>query len=249
MIIYILPTCCITCYYAGDTAADLLGTIYLLALIVIYDIYEFGYIQNDTKTVEHDEHPTLRLANDDLLFYKRNQGKVWLCRSIIAMVALAILYTAVGEEKAGFSIFMLLMIGLLGSFLIYNANQGKWKIFVHFILVCIRFMAFPFLLSGRVYLEPSFWFLIVVFPLPNLIERSSEAKFNIPFVQRLIGGRKNIDRFRVYYYLLAGVGVSLLTVFDRRYLIICVLMVYFFIYRLLIFLKLSLAKERRYSDA
>ena len=42
------------------------------SIIVVYNFYEIGYIQNDTETIKRESNPTLRVSKDELEYYEEN---------------------------------------------------------------------------------------------------------------------------------------------------------------------------------
>ena len=65
-IYYILPTLYYFLYCFGYSLCGIL--IYLVSLLLLYNLYEVGYIQNDTETVQKERQPSLRLYVYNLRF-------------------------------------------------------------------------------------------------------------------------------------------------------------------------------------
>ena len=48
------------------------------SIIVVYNFYEIGYIQNDTETIKRESNPTLRVSKDELEYYGKYKAKISL---------------------------------------------------------------------------------------------------------------------------------------------------------------------------
>lgn len=47
------------------------------SIIVVYNFYEIGYIQNDTETIKRESNPTLRVSKDELEYYEENKWYIY----------------------------------------------------------------------------------------------------------------------------------------------------------------------------
>ena len=67
--IYIIPTLLVfLSFYEKGMFSFLLC--YFLSVMLVYNYYEIGYIQNDTETIKKENNPTLRLTMIQLQYYK-----------------------------------------------------------------------------------------------------------------------------------------------------------------------------------
>ena len=113
-------------------------------------------------------------------------------------------------------------------------------------MVIIRYWAiilyFPISLSFMCY-------LLLLFPVLNLLERSSESRFHIPYISYLIADRNDIPLFRVKYYLTLLFLMLILEFFTEIPLVILFLSFYFFSYRIIVyfFMKKKIIKHIDYS--
>lgn len=206
-IIYILPTFYI---YQADTSFALSNiVIYVLAIIAIYSMYEIGYIQNDTETTKAETKPTLRLTKEDQLHYSQFKLHIYFFRfftSIIAVVALLFFDNLLFNQVLCFGIGCLCILAL---YQIYNRIRNVWNIVIHFFLVVLRFTLF-LVLAHRSWSWIDWTLLLFIFPIPNLIERGIESKFNFRVSHWLIKDQFSFAQFRIKYYglllmLLGGV--------------------------------------------
>jgi len=53
------------------------------SIIVVYNFYEIGYIQNDTETIKRESNPTLRVSKDELEYYEENKWYIYIARIVI----------------------------------------------------------------------------------------------------------------------------------------------------------------------
>ena len=213
-------------FNSGMSFDDLISV--SMAVIATYSLYELGYLQNDSVTIENERSPTLRLTGPEISLVKRLRVSILIVRLGISLFFLWMIYHL---GQSGFSAFLLTLVIIAVVFPVYNRTRGKINMPLHFILVCCRFCG-PALL---VYPAPMFLFyLVLAFPILNLIERSAEPRYDIkwirwaPFVTL-----SNQHSGRPIYYLLAcfaWLAICLVVPID---LLTGLLFVYFFLYRLL----------------
>lgn len=167
---------------------------YFLSVMLVYNYYEIGYIQNDTETIKKENNPTLRLTMIQLQYYKSHFILIYSSRIFWGILLSLLLYLL----SDSVSYFICSSILLLLLYQVYNNVRNRFTLFLHFLLVIIRYWAiilyFPISLSFMCY-------LLLLFPVLNLLERSSESRFHIPYISYLIADRNDIPLFRVKYYL------------------------------------------------
>lgn len=198
---------------------------YTLSFLHTYNLYEIGYIINDTETIKREKKPTLRLSHIELDYYYNKRRKIYLARLITSLIISLIL---LNSYQTPF-IYILYSWLIIPFYLIYNNIRNILNLPLHFILVTLRYTA-PLILS--ITFTPSMFFIIIlIFPFINLIERSSEKRFNIKI---LIKKREFIQRIRFLYYLLILLFIITLQIcgyqLPNYFLIITI---YMFLYRLL----------------
>jgi hypothetical protein len=197
----------------------------LISMIIIYAIYEIGYIANDTFTVEQEKNPTLRLSKGEISWVKRHWFKIIGARLTIAT---ALLGAVSSLETSGFFQFCLSLLFMGITFYIYNQTRGIVNIPVHFVLVVCRFCG-PCML-----VMPDLMFLgftILAFPLINLIERGAEPRYHVHWLQRLVFSNQRSGRW--LYYLIASflwLGFAIAMGIDIK---TAALLVFLFVYRLI----------------
>lgn len=199
----------------------------LCIIVVIYSLYEVGYIYNDAETIKNEINPTLRLCSQDLIYYEKNKYRIYLFRILIAL-GLCLWY-AIYYDK--YDVFLTWFI--LPVFLYYNLIRNRFNLILHFILVALRFSLPFYVLSSNII---CFIASLLLFPLINLIERCSENRFNLCFFQGLLLSNKTSGRY-VYYFCIAIFLLPFCIIYNQVYPILFVC-IYFLLFRLFS-LKLS----------
>ena len=197
----------------------------LLAFAATYCLYELGYLQNDTVTVDHEDNPTLRLNRGE----KDRVKQLWV--SILATrvsTCLAILMTIYQLNPAGALAYVLSLLTIVVVFPVYNLTRGKINVPLHFILVCCRFCGPALLIIPD---ATFFIYLVLAFPLINLIERGAEGRYGIVWLQKFIFSNRASGRYW-YYLLVTLLWAASCFIFDID-LQTTWLFIYFFLYRFL----------------
>lgn len=70
--------------------------LYLLAVLFVYNLYEIGYIENDTETIKREENPTLRLSVRQLNFYYAHRWSVYVVKLAVSVVLTIMLTNVTG---------------------------------------------------------------------------------------------------------------------------------------------------------
>lgn len=230
VLIYIVPTFYIQHYLSECSFSSSLA-FFSIQLLLIYNSYELGYIQNDAETIKYEDKPTMRLDSAALGYYARNKTTIYIVRvlsSIVLVLSLSI-FKITKIEVFGFSL-SLLLINVI--FLIYNSVRSRWTLFYHFFLVTLRFLSFPVLFLGMSFvLSKEFFILIFLFPVPNLMERGGTARFNVKLLGAIKQSELNLASFRVAYYISLSLIILCVCHFYNEYHWILYLSCYYLLYR------------------
>lgn len=206
---------------------DYVGFNILCVIVVIYCLYEIGYIYNDTETIKNEINPTLRLCSNELDYYEKHKYRIYLVRILIAL-SLCLWY-AICYGK--YDIFLTWLI--LPVFLYYNLIRSRFNLILHFILVTLRFSLPFYILSSSIMF---FIASLLLFPLLNLIERCAENRFNLCFFQGFLLSNKTSGRY-IYYFLIA-IFLAPFCIMYNQLVSILFVCIYFLLFRLFS-LKLS----------
>lgn len=228
--VYLIPTCALAVIQSSCSLNAILFA--LLGVIMIYNFYEVGYIQNDTETIKKESSPSLRLTSAELIYYEKHKNLIYGLRLVIGIVLSCILMYTLSQPQ----VFLICVFSLLLIYQVYNRVRNRWNLFLHIFLISIRFCSLQLLFYPNinwVVLGCSFF----LYPLPNILERAAFPKYHISMMRCLIAGKANIPSFRVKYYSLmlitAIILVLILPGFDMW---LCVLFVYYLIIRIIFLL-------------
>ena len=206
-----------------------LGTI-----LVIYSVYEIGYMFNDSISEEYEINKTTRLSLNELNFFIIHKWYIVFFRILCAFI---ICLFIIGKLQA-----FILVPFILTTFYCYNTCNVRFRLILHFILVTTRYVS-PFILSVGFQL-PYIQYLILIFPLHNTIERLREDKFGFSLsVKKFFLFNTTSGRFAYYFllFLLSTVLYLNESYFDLSFIILCFL---FMIYRLFGMFFISFVKSQ-----
>lgn len=207
--IYLIPQIVLMHCFAHDVDKLILA----IAIILVNDLYEIGYIQNDAETIKKEKKPTMRLLTQELRFYERYKLLIYTLRLLIAMALSYVLLCH--YDFSLYSIIMIIVLGLLlPIYYLYNSMRNAWNLLILTILTSYRYIM-PLLLcvtSARIAIGAGIY-AYLMYPLPTIIQQCVMGKFDvkIKLVGKLfISDIKDRYSFRVKYYL----ALSLLFLFT-----------------------------------
>ncbi|WP_144413129.1 hypothetical protein [Pragia fontium] len=201
----------------------------MLAVTNIYCLYEAGYIQNDSETIKKEKNPTMRLSIEQLDFYSKYKTSIYVFR--FAFSAFLTILIAVNLSFGWFFCCIIWLIPFI--YLIYNSIRNRYNLLLHFFLVVIRFSSITLIFGFDL---KAFIFSVFLFPLLNILERLSEKRFNFKFFQDFLFSNKSSGRC-YYYFLLSVISVfNLLFYFSFGGVVFFSMALYYFVYRLAIYL-------------
>lgn len=198
----------------------------------VYAAYEMGYIWNDAETIKNEKKPTLRLSRGELRFYEESKYSVYLGR-ILLITALGGCIYFFNKEISMYYLANIIII--LALYAVYNNVRSLVNLPLHFMLVLSRYVL-PIIVLSQASWATAAW-LILVFPLINLIERCSEKRFNLEFFSKFYLANKGRGRY-VYYFI-----VSVLCVLFSAPTYISIVVLYMLLYRLLSFEVLAFVRK------
>lgn len=222
LLIYILPLTLIAIFY--NHTYNLF--IYLpAAFILVYSLYELGYIYNDVFTIKREKKPTLRLLPVQIHYIENNLSKIVTARLLISAIMISLLI----YSGANYLYITCLSFSILLTYTIYNSIRNRFNLLLHFILVNLRYTAIvaPFLTIYECII------VILLFPFLNLLERSSEDRFNFTLMKKFFISNKKEGR---YIYYLITTAIIFIT-YGNSYLLY--ISIYYFMYRLCSFYLLG----------
>lgn len=198
-----------------------------IAILLVYSAYDIGYIYNNAETIKNEDNPTFRFTELDLQFYEHHKTTIYALKILISLFLAFLLCYLYGYA---FSVWLLCIVILIGFFYIYNSTRGVSNFYLQFLLSFSRF-TFPLFILTH-YDLTAFVISILIFPLPNFLERTKIKKNNLPFTIH------NTALFRFFYYLVLLLLVMLFSFIMKIWslewpIFICG---YFFSYRTLFYI-------------
>lgn len=206
-IIYILPVIYFQ-YLAGYcTFSWQQGLLGMVGIGGVYDLYEWGYIRNDTETIKKEVAPTLRLTPREQVYYERNKAYILGFRFALQGLLGILLFFWVNRMAWGLYEMAVWMIG--GVFALYNRVRSRLSILLYFVLIVLRYIS-PLLLFLPFEKQDILFFLILIFPFNKTVEFASKPKYGFKWLIDTV--RSDLTRFRVvwYFFLLAVILTGIL---------------------------------------
>lgn len=227
--VYLVPQLIIMCYFAQ---CEMLWWIF--AIVVVLNLYEIGYIQNDAETIKKEINPTLRLSSGELKYYENNKAQIYGWRLFCGFVISYLFFIRGCSYVALFVLWFILPI-----YFLYNNLRNKWNFLILTILTFYRYLV-PVLLCITESL--SIWAYIYIYmsyPFPAILQQSVMGKFGIKIgvVEKyILPNYSNRYVFRIKYYFLLSILVLLSCVLYQISLIFVLLPMYYLAIRVALYL-------------
>lgn len=243
VIIYLIP---IFMFYiwniARVSASSFIALV--LAIILVNLIYENGYIQNDVWTTRRESKPTSRLSEVDSDFIYKHSFLIFSIRLLLFVALATALFMSVEFEY--FIQFVFGITLLQGIFYTYNLFRSRVNLYLILPLSYLRFYLPLFIIVS---LNENFYFLLSLFllyPVPKFLEFCKQPRYGMHLISKIVG---NIDRFRVFYYLLLTVVSAVLFYFSNvpHFDFLLFISIFYFLYRL--FGYLLIKRSARFNRA
>lgn len=239
IIIYILPVLYFSIYLQlniGGVAGIYNFIPALLYIVLIYTLYEIGYIENDTETIKKENNPTIRLNKHLMSYYEKNKYTIYTVRIIFGLILSGLIYILSNDRNS--IIALILAWVLLLTFYIYNQIRNMANLYLQILLVTLRYSSCQFLFFDN-FNWIVFLLSIFAFPLLSFIERASDVHVNRFYQKwaRLCVLNMGLFRFRVFYYGIANILLIPLYFLSFITLKEWVIFIYYLIYRIILYLK------------
>ena len=195
VLLYIMPTALYSALgFSGTPAVFAIN--YLLVLIAVFSLYEYGYIINDTLSILREDQPAIRLYEHNFAHFARWKSLILTARLSYAIIALGLLYLF-NEPTVHVVRVELAIVLMCLCFAVYNRWRNRYNAWFYPVLVCSRYVPFMLLYEQG---WPAYVLLFLSFPLLNAMERFSMPRYRWSFMKRLIPDENSKTRFRVAYY-------------------------------------------------
>lgn len=192
---------------------------FFIGMLYLYSFYEIGYIYNDCETIKKEKNPTLRISEKEEAFYEHNKYPIFMVRCCYAILFGCLLFffnTNIDLLVYGFL--------TLPVFILYNRIRSGICLFIHLILMMLRYTVPVFIAINR-YEIVCFVYIFFLYPLTLFVERSVKGKFGYKskFLSTYVMHTYE-DRyvFRLKYYLvifIASIIFYFVTVIPVVYIV------------------------------
>lgn len=117
----------------------------------------------------------------------------------------------INAENKGAFFYIVLCFIELGVFLIYNLIRSNWSLVIFILLQIIKYVIYAF------YFYPEVNFivigmLILVYPVPNIIERFSYKRYNLSLFMNWLPNKNCFTLFRALYFGILSFSFILLNI-------------------------------------
>ena len=245
-VLYLVPTFYFFSLHLGLGWSQIY--LYLLAFLLIYGLYELGYLQNDTETVKNEVVPSLRLYEHNFKHYEQNKKLIYSVR-ILWCLALSILIVFANGFNTGSCLFLVSAWSIAFVYQLYNRIRNRWNLFYLVLLTLARYFSYIFLFINTVKMSHVIA-LFFAYSFLKIVESAVRRRYGINWLLALFGGKENFTVIRVRYYLVATL-LSLILVLAGLFDFFDVLFfLWFFSYRLCVFAMLKIGlKFRNYLSS
>lgn len=216
--------------------------IFALSMLSYINVYELGYIYNDTETIKKEKSPTLRLSEKQLMHYEKRKIFIYSVRFLQVFFLNFALVFFISQKSL--VVFSLVELFTLTVYWIYNHVRGNTAMFFYFFLISARYVSVN-LCSIENFTISVFLAALFVFPIIRTMEYKAHygenSKVNLLFRKYIIKYDINkIPVFRLY-----ATAVLLAISFALSFVRICtwiplVMCSYMFIYRFSLWLAVKL---------
>lgn len=221
---YLIPVA-ITFYLLGEK--DVL--LYVFIILTTFSAYELGYIYNDLELIKREINPTIRVTEEERIFYERNKMNIYVSRFFVLIILLLLSLLLFNDD---FLFLLLNSLTILLVYVVYNSIRNELNIVLYSILLMLKY--FGFFIFKHFYFELITVFFLL-YPLCSTIDFASKNRF---FTSKYIK-MTSFDKFRFYYYLVINILIYILFRDSEYYSLYLCLGLYLLVYRTLIYLFLS----------
>ena len=200
--------------------------LFILSLLYVYNIYEIGYIENDTETIKNENNPTMRLSGQELNYYNSHRSLIYLSRIVWIIVLAFFIY----NSNDNYFIFYPLL--LIPVFLTYNRIRNKWNIHLYLLQLFLRYSSILLLLTNMFDFNDLIY-IFFMYQVMLYIYRSIIGRFgyiNKFFKKYLIATKLEYPIFKLKYsFAILIISVVFLLCVNSCY-VYTILSIYYFIY-------------------
>lgn len=189
---------------------------FFILTIMLYNVYEIGYVYNDCETTKKEVSPTYRLSEEQLVYYENYRLFIYSARCIITFLLLSTIYFV--YDKPLFTVAFMLAECLVLSLVYYwyNSTRSRLNIVIGTILGTLRYSFVPVAMYFSLYNVVSFDLILIsflIFPLINILTFLTKKKFKIYWAISIF---VHHDKWRVIYYSILCFLFVLMGFLDKQ---------------------------------
>ncbi len=228
--------------YPNSLTNPLFYVVFLLALVSFVNIYEIGYIYNETETIKKEKNPTKRLTDRQIDFYENRKVLIYVWRIVLSAIINGGLYFLISAKSL--IMFSCAEVLTLGVFLFYNMIRGKFTQLIYLFLSVLKYTTIVFCWSETL----SFSVIlacIFVFPLVRTCEYKAhytgETGANLFFRKYII--KYDVSKIPIFRVIATGILLLLSLIFKIAGIcnwIPFIACAYIFLYRLFLFITVKM---------
>lgn len=196
---------------------------WFIAFFVVFCFYECGYIFNEVVSVRYEKNPTIRIPQpffDNILKHLENLVTL---RLVLGTLGSWFLLT---KYPANWQIYIVEILLLLSVYTMHNFFRGYINAVTMPLEVTLKYMIPITVFVPNDRLGIALFTIFISIVLTRLIEYVSKKKYI-----RGLNVIKNVDRYRVIYYIASMVLMLLLSYTKIIPWILCGLPAFFLLYR------------------
>ena len=173
---------------------------FFVLTVMLYNVYEVGYIFNDCETTKTELKPTHRLSNKQLQYYGKYRYIIYSTRLFITISLLLFIFFVLDKSITTIIFLMAECFILSLVYYWYNSTRNRLNIFIGTILGTLRYSFVPVAIYFSTYDVFSYELIFIsflMFPLINVLTFLTKEKFKIYWAINLF---VHHDKWRVAYY-------------------------------------------------
>lgn len=236
---YLFPLYCFFAYAVSMSAfPDVNFLIFFFCVFMpVISLYEIGYVYNDTKSSKKELNPTVRVSENEI---RSSYNLIIFSRLFyVIFFSLILLFFRTKFDVSYSFVEYLILMALLGvAFCMHNFVRGSYNLLTFLILSFFKYLCVLFAVD-------SFGIIVITFfsfTFLRAIEYGSIKRYLNSNVSSYVNESR--DRFRVVYYLILAIFTYFTVAFGFAKVSTLYCVLYFFIYRLGIFLLTFRAQIR-----
>ncbi|GHT86574.1 hypothetical protein FACS1894137_12350 [Spirochaetia bacterium] len=211
------------------------------AVICLYNVYEIGYIQNDTETIRIDNSPTVRLLPENLNYYEKHKTIIYIERLFLSFMFALLMFFLIGNNKA-YILFEISLIIILLLYQLYNRVRCQILVINYFLLISIRYISPLLLFLDKLSIELVLTALMI-FPIVKTIcfkgDNPGNYIYSLWFRKYILrNNTEKLTEYRVIAYtimFIVSLGLYLIHIIS----IYCIIpILYMLFYRFIIWMAI-----------